>query len=199
MNIRERIIEYSTSLFLQYGIQNVTMDAIAVDLGMSKRTVYENFKDKTGLVDRCIDYLFEEQEKMISNVLAGSENVIEIFTVFMKEGMKAMNSINPVFFADMKKFYPLIWREAHRRKLERSLSLIETLLRQGIDQQLFRKEIDVLIVAKLFHEQNNMIVNEEVFPPGQYNISDIFQNLTVNFMRGISTMKGIETIETLMK
>jgi hypothetical protein len=93
----------------------------------------------------------------------------------------------------------VIWREAHRRKLERSFSLIESLLRQGIDQQLFRKEIDVLIVAKLFHEQNNMIVNEEVFPPGQYNISDIFQNLTVNFMRGISTMKGIETIETLMK
>jgi len=175
------------------------MDAIALELGMSKRTVYENFKDKTALVKSCMDTLFVQHEDKISEVLTMSENVIEIFSVFMKEGMKAMNSINPVFFSDMRKFYPLIWNETHHRKLEQSYSLIEKLLRKGIEQELFREDIDISIVSKLFHEQNNLIVNEEIFPPGQYNLSDIFQNLTINFMRGISTIKGIETIERMMK
>jgi TetR/AcrR family transcriptional regulator, cholesterol catabolism regulator len=199
METEDRIVEEATRQFLHFGIRNVTMDGIASELGISKRTVYENYKDKTALVYQCMENLFRQHEAKTSAVLSTSKNVIEIISVFMQEGMKAMNAINPVFFHDMKRFYPEIWTSFHQKNLDQSYQLIEKLLRKGIEEKLFRENIDLKIVAKLFFEQNNIIMDENIFPRNEFNLPDIFQNLTINFMRGISTTKGIEIIDKMIE
>jgi TetR/AcrR family transcriptional regulator, cholesterol catabolism regulator len=198
MEITERIVEEATRQFFQYGIRNVTMDGIASELGISKRTVYENFKDKTALVRQCMENLFLHHEEKTREVLSTSKNVIEIIAEFMQEGMNAMNAINPVFFHDLKKFYPQIWSSFHQKNLDNSHVLIERLLEKGTKEKLFRDDIDLQIVAKLFLEQNNIIMDERIFPRNEFHLPDIYQNLTVNFMRGISTRKGIEIIDEMM-
>jgi len=199
METEDRIVEEATRQFLQFGIRNVTMDGIASELGISKRTVYENYKDKTALVHQCMESLFRHHEDKTSEVLSTSKNVIEIISVLMQEGMKAMNAINPVFFHDMKRFYPEIWNSFHQKNLDQSYQLIEKLLRKGIEEKFFRENIDLKIVAKLFFEQNNIIMDENIFPRNEFNLPDIFQNLTINFMRGISTTKGIEIIDKMIE
>jgi TetR/AcrR family transcriptional regulator, cholesterol catabolism regulator len=199
METGDRIIEEATRRFLQFGIRNVTMDEIAAELGISKRTVYENYKDKTALVHQCMQNLVRHHEEKTREVLFTSKNVIEIISEFMQEGIKAMNSINPVFFHDMKRFYPEIWNSFHQKKLDQSYELIETLLKKGIQEKLFRDNIDLKIVAKLFYEQNNIIMDENIFPRNEFNFPDIYQNLTINFMRGISTGKGIDIIDKMIQ
>ena len=100
MEVRDRIIEEATSQFFRFGIRNVTMDDIAVSLGISKRTVYEIFKDKSDLIQTCLKKLTEDGERNKTMVVSKSSNVIEAIFVFMQEGIKAINSINPVFFKD---------------------------------------------------------------------------------------------------
>ncbi|MDD4225122.1 MAG: TetR/AcrR family transcriptional regulator [Mariniphaga sp.] len=199
MEIQDRIVENATKQFLQFGIRNVTMDGIATELGISKRTVYENYKDKTELVRQCMEYMFRQHEMKTREVIATSKNVIVVITVFMRVGMQAMNAINPVFFQDMKKFYPAIWKIYHQRNLAQSFQMIEKLLKQGIQEKLFREDINLKIISKLFYEQNNMIMDENIFPRNEFNLPEIFQNLTINFLRGISTNRGIKIIDELMK
>jgi TetR/AcrR family transcriptional regulator, cholesterol catabolism regulator len=196
--MRERIVEEATQQFLQFGIRNVTMDKIASDLGISKRTVYGVFKDKTELVRTCIEYLFQQHETQIKIILETSSNVIEVFSNALREGMKVMNSINPVFFRDLKKFYPQIWMSIHARNMEKSYILTKDLLKQGIEEGLFREDINIKIVSKLFHEQNNLIMDEKVFPRNEFSLPEIYRNLTINFMRGISTGRGIERIDRMI-
>lgn len=198
MELRERITEEATERFFKYGIRNITMDEIAVSLGISKRTLYEIFKDKTELVKVCLENLSQTHDKKNQEVIAASENVIESMFTFMKEGVKWINAINPVFFMDMQKYYPQISKTLQKENEEKAYNLTYKMLRKGINEGLFRKDIDVAIVSKLFHEQMNLLADENIFPRDQYNHSDVFQNLVINFVRGISTKKGIELIDNII-
>lgn len=199
MEIRERIIEEATNQFLQFGIRNVTMDGIAASLGISKRTVYETFKDKTTLVIRCLEVLSKKHEKKNAEIFASSKNVIETIFIYMQEGIKAMNVISPVFFRDMEKFYPKTWQKLRENNEKEATKLTRELLQKGINEGLFRSEINIAIVSRLFREQMNLLADEKVFPRDEYNYTDVFQSLTINFMRGISTRKGIELIDSILK
>jgi AcrR family transcriptional regulator len=199
MEVRKKIIDEATLQFLQYGVRNVTMDGIAASLGMSKRTVYELFKDKTSLVHSCLEVLAEKHKSKNEEIQHSSKNVIETIFSFMQEGIKAMNSINPVFFRDLEKLYPKTWNNLHMENEKEALSLSQELLQKGISEGLFRQEINIPIVAKLFYQQMNLLADEKVFPRNEYNYSDVFQSLTINFMRGISTTKGIEFIDKMLE
>jgi TetR/AcrR family transcriptional regulator, cholesterol catabolism regulator len=196
MEIREKIIEEALSQFLTYGIRNVTMDRIAANIGISKRTVYEIFKDKTELIHTCIKELRQKHEERNHEIISSSRNVIDTIFTFMREGIKNMSSINPVFFMDMKKFYSSTWNALAEENEKNVLCLTEKLLDKGIKEGLFRDDINKTIIAKLFNEQMNLLADEKVFPRNEFNYAEVFQSLTINFMRGISTRKGIEIIES---
>jgi AcrR family transcriptional regulator len=199
MELQERIIEEATHQYFQYGIRNVTMDGIAAGLGISKRTVYETFKDKTELVHECLKSIKQKHNARNQDIISSSTNVIETIFSFMQEGIKAMNSINPVFFRDMEKFYNRTWKKLKEENEKEGYTMTTQLLKKGINEGLFREDINIQIVSKLFHEQMNLLANEEVFPRDEYNYTDVFQNLTINFMRGISTQKGIDLIDKILE
>lgn len=199
MELRERIIGLATELFFRLGIRNVTMDEIALSLGISKRTVYEIFKDKTELVHSCMHELAIQQEQRNEQLITGSGSVVETIFIMMQEGIKIMNSINPVFFSDLKRFYPGIWRNVHEESVKTNYRLMHKMLNKGIEEGLFRKDINIPIVSKLVQEQMNLIADEKVFPRNEFNPAEVFKNMVISFMRGISTSGGIEIIDNLME
>lgn len=199
MEVRDRIIKEATKQFFQFGIRNITMDNIAVTLGISKRTVYEIFKDKSELVETCIVKLTVMQEERIKTVVSDSSNVIEAIFVFMREGIKAMNSINPVFFKDLEKLYPEMWKKLENDNNAKQYNLSATLLKRGIDEGLFLKNVNIEIVSKLFHEQVGILADDVVFPREKYNHAEVFQNIVINFVRGISTFQGIQIIDEILE
>ncbi|MFW5774122.1 MAG: TetR/AcrR family transcriptional regulator, partial [Tangfeifania sp.] len=149
MEIQDRILDEATRQFFQYGIRNVTMDGIAEGLGMSKRTVYETFKDKSELVHACLEKLKNQHKKRNQEIISSTQNVIETIFLFMQEGIKAMNAINPVFFRDMKKFYPKKWNCLEEENEQEVFNLSTELLQKGMKEGFFREDINIPIVAKL--------------------------------------------------
>lgn len=184
MEIRKRILEEAAKQFLTYGIRNRTMDDIAAALGISKRTVYEKYKNKTELVYSCLQELTKNQEEQTKSLIAKSDNVIETISALMHESIKALNSINPVFISDLKKFYPEITETIYKANIRTRQELINRILRKGIEEGIFRKDINIHIVSKLVHEQINVISDEKMFPPEEYNFSEVYKNLVINFIRG---------------
>ncbi len=199
MEVRDRIIEEATKQFFQYGIRNVTMDDIAICLGMSKRTVYEIFKDKGELVETCINKLTKKEDKKVVEVISGSSNVIEAIFVFMRDGIKAMKAINPVFFKDLEKLYSQLWKRLEQESKKKRYNLISKLLIKGVNEGLFRNDLNIEIVSILFYQQMNLLSDETVFPKDKYDHPEVFQNMVFNFARGISTSKGIRVIDEIMK
>ena len=105
MDIKDRIIEGATDLFKTYGIKSVTMDSLANQLGMSKRTIYEVFADKDELLIEVLSRMNDQQKELIKKVLDQSENSIVAIFRMLEINRDNFQSMSPAFLADLKKYH----------------------------------------------------------------------------------------------
>jgi AcrR family transcriptional regulator len=198
MEIRKRIIKGAGKLFYTKGIKRVTMDDLAEAIGMSKRTIYENFRDKTEILRETVDFLSEENSQNVEQMLRESENVMEVIIKILRYGLEGIDVVTPMYLEDMQKFYPQVWEETIQKGRETQQIQLQDLLERGKKEGLFRAEINTRLVSRIFYEQLNLIHSNEAFPIEEFPRKELFENMFLNFARGISTRKGVEILEELL-
>ncbi|MFW6268235.1 MAG: TetR/AcrR family transcriptional regulator [Marinilabiliaceae bacterium] len=199
MEVKQRIIEGAGNLFFSRGIRRVTMDDLAGELGMSKRTIYEHFSDKTELLLAMQGHFQQEHERYMRELLNSSEHVMEVIIAILRYGLEAINKINPLYLEDLRKFYPEIWEENIKKGRESNQQQMRELLERGKKEGLFRPDINSKLVARIFYEHINLMHSDEAFPKDEFPRKELFENMFLNFARGISTFKGMEVLEELLK
>ncbi len=195
MDVREKIIREAAKFFYLMGIKKVRMDSIAKKLKISKRTIYENFKNKDSLIRETIDMSHNEQVSLNNNILAKSQNTIEAVLALLKNGSELLASINPEYFADLQRLYPKIWEEKIEQSKIQSYNLILELLKKGKKEGIYREDINEKIIALILIEQLNMISDQKIFPFKKFAIAEIYENIIIIMTRGVATNKGINLIE----
>jgi AcrR family transcriptional regulator len=195
MEIRDKIISGSSKMFIKFGIRSITMDMIAEQLGISKRTIYENFTDKNELLKYSLEAGMVEQKAVVEEIFKNSENVIDAMLKTIKHNANTLKSINPLFFFDIQKYYPELYKLLIKKNDRQKISRLIEMLNKGIQEKIIRNEINVEIVAILIAEQFKMIGNQEIFPEDKFSKIEIFENISINFIRGIATEKGLSLIE----
>ena len=198
MTTYERIVSESFQLFVKYGIRSVTMDDIARHMGISKKTIYEHFRDKDDLLKQGMLHHKEQQDKNIRYFIATSSNVLDAIFKVMFESASNMHKVHVSFFTDLQKYHHSICQEFIPRHQHEKTNLIQELLDRGVADGVFRNDIDTSIVAKLFNHQLKALTDDEMFPSGEYSKAQIFRIIIENYMHGIATGKGIEIIEELI-
>ena len=194
MTQTDRIIEGGEELFLKAGIKSVTMDDIAKHLGMSKKTIYQFFKDKNDLVIALVKKKLKDDEDQMCTIISQSGNVIEEMINMMKCSEEIFSKINPVAVHDMQKYYPNAWKEFQNFKAEVLIHKMEQLLTKGIDQGYIRPEIDVRIIAKMHVNLVEMGFNNSIFPIAEFNIWKVQKQFMEHFNYGICTLKGVKLL-----
>lgn len=192
-----RIISGAAELFRTYGIRAVTMDAIASHLGISKRTIYERFTDKETLLYAVINSMIQRQREMITTILENSPDVISAIFTMVRINRDHAATMNPMIHSDLKKYHSRVLRRVMETCGDPDYEAAGIILRKGISQGIFREDIDVDIVSRAFRGISTLPSDEELFPPENFLHKDIVRNLIMNFMRGISTARGIELIDSL--
>lgn len=195
METKERILAKAKELFMRYGIRSVTMDEVASQCGISKKTIYQFFDDKDSLVETMMslevnnieDKCFvgqKESENAVQEVLLGDEMALEMF-----------EQMNPAVMYDLQKYYPKAYKilDGHKRKFK--YNEIEKNLQRGIQEGFYRPEINTDILSKLRTEVVMMPFNHEIFPPSKYSMATVMQELTSYFLHGITNAKGQKLIE----
>lgn len=197
MEIKERIIAKAREQFFRYGIKSVTMDDIAAELGISKKTIYLHFEDKDAIVhqlmlaematDKCE---WEELDKT-------SKNVIEKMGKSMDIIRQAFAEINPSAFFDIKKYHPKTWQLFQDHKQNFIMDSIRRELLEGIEQGFFRTDIKVEILVRMRMEQIEMGFDPDLFPPTKFSIVEVELTMLDHFIRGVLTEKGLEVYQQL--
>ncbi len=198
MEIRKRIIAGAGKLFYTRGIKRVTMDDLAEAIGMSKRTIYENFRDKTEILRETVDFLNDENKQKVDQMLSESDNVMEVIIKILLYGLESIDLVTPMYLEDMQKFYPQVWEETIQKGRKSAQTQLQDLLERGKKEGLFRSEINTRLVSRIFYEQLNLIHSNEAFPIEEFPRKELFENMFLNFARGISTRKGIEVLDELL-
>lgn len=177
-------------MFLHYGIKAITMDMIAARLGISKRTLYENFKDKTELLLACLEKAEADRNERLGIYYTQRKNVIELLLNVHEDILRFMRNASPVYFIDMERYYPKVYnRYAHEKEMHRQA--IVDLLREGIGEGMIRSDINIEIVAALLTLQLELLKNADEIFQSKYTFTEIFETIFKSFIRGIATPEGV--------
>jgi AcrR family transcriptional regulator len=194
MEVQERIKQKADELFRRYGIRSVTMDEIAAQLGMSKKTIYQYYADKDQLVDAvAIDEIGFSQESCLKDMEASSNAIEEIFRVM--EFVEVMfRNMNPAMLYDLEKYHPSGYRKFLEHKNKFLFEMIKRNLERGIHEELYRPEINVEIMTRYRLESMMLAFNPELFPPSKFNLVTLQQEIIEHFLYGMATLKGYKLI-----
>ncbi len=191
MDTKERIIEEAANMFRTYGIRAVTMDMLATQMAISKRTIYEIFKDKDELLHGVMIWMVMKQSELISHCLKSSGNVIEAVFMMMDIMMDHYRKMSPAFKLDMKRYHNDIKRKMEMDNAFPSENSRDILV-QGVKEGIFRSDLDIDMTDRCLKGMTKMNDREE---PGDIDSEEMIRNFFVNYLRGISTRKGLDLID----
>ncbi len=198
MELRAHIIKEADRLFELYGFKAVTMDDIAKHLGMSKKTIYQNFSDKNELVNLLIKERLENLRCMNTERCQKARNAVEEIYLSIIEIKKSIPNLNNKLFYELQKYHPQAWQLLDNYKQESIYKDIVANLNRGLEEGLYRPEIQVEIIAQVRMSQINMIFNRsEQIINSNFNISQVLQEISLHFLYGVCNEKGHKIIQEL--
>ena len=180
---------------MRYGFRSVTMDEIAAQIGISKKTLYQFFEDKDSLVEAVMQAELAYMQSECKRQLQESENAIEEIFKDMDSMEPVMDAMNPQIIFDLEKFYPKTFEKFKKYKNAFLLDLIKKNLERGIDEEIYRDDIDIDIIARFRLESAFMIFNPDLFPYGKYSLLKVSTEVYHHYLHGLATPKGKKLIE----
>jgi len=192
-----RIVAGAAELFRTYGIRAVTMDSIATHLGMSKRTIYERFRDKDELLFAVMKEMIRKQKEIVENIMNSSSNVMEAIFTMLRISREHMASMNPLIGSDLRKYHDAVLQRIKATCDNPDHEGARKLLKAGIEEGVFRDDIDIEIISRAVSGLGNLIGDTKLFPPEQFVQRDLLRNIMINYLRGISTARGNSLIDEL--
>lgn len=197
--MREKIIHKASELFLTLGFKSVTMDDIANELGISKKTIYVHFNNKTKLVEAVTFTLFENICDGIDCICLDASNPIEELydiKMFVMQHLKNEQA-SPIF--QLKKYYPAIHDALKTKQFEKMHESVSDSLKKGIETELFRPNIDVEFIARLYFNGMTGIKDETIFPRDKFTMEYLIENFLEYHLRAIVTEKGFKILNQNIK
>ena len=179
---RERVLSAATNLYSRYGIKSVSMDHLAGELRISKKTLYEEFENKDGLVCECIEHEFCRIARFSEKAKNESTCALEAIVRICTSVCGYIASVCPAFYKDLKKYM-----EAERTLEQHKVNLWERsgeLLEIGVREGDIMENTDLKLIMTLLIEQSSQIK-----PP--YNT-----RVVMTLLRGLCTSQGLEKLES---
>lgn len=200
--MKEVILKKSLELFTNNGFKSVTMDDIAAELGISKKTIYQHFSSKNELIGSTVDFVYDSAMNQLKNIVSKSESPIhEHFE--MKSCVADMfgQKINAATVYQFNKYYPKLAERLRKRRYQDFEFTIIRNLREGVNKGYYRKEMDIDFIGKVFFLSSSAFFHDEAFMDLQntQSIDDLDAKFTEYHLRGIVTPKGLEILEQLLK
>jgi AcrR family transcriptional regulator len=190
METKDRILTRAAALFMRNGIRSVSMDDIATDLGMSKKTLYKTFTNKDEIVQEVMTtHLCQAQGECARVAKSATDAVQEMLTISAWADQQFSN-IHPSIFHDLRKYYPTAWTLFRAHKSGFILEQITRNLRRGIAEGLFRADLDVEVLARLNLAQIELAFDPELYPPAEFDPMRVNKVYDEHFLLGVATLKG---------
>lgn len=186
-------------MFFRFGIKHVTMDDIARELGMSKKTIYQFYKEKDDLVNQLCDVELNNQEKMFNEISQDAKDPIhEIMMISMKM-REMMQNINPLFFLDMQKYYPVAFQRFTKFKEDCAYKNIYDNIKRGMRMGIYRADLDAEFASRYRLSQLDVLMFSNYFNYEKTSFYMAHELLLEMFVYGICTVKGHKLINNYKK
>ncbi|WP_374506651.1 TetR/AcrR family transcriptional regulator [Flavobacterium sp.] len=194
--MKDKIISKASKLFLKIGFKSVTMDDIANEMCISKKTIYKYFANKEILIEKTTEAGLKEIDKIIDEIISKNFNAIEENFEIMKMFKEMFNSIETSPSFQLKKHYPEIYQKLILQSENECNLMFKQNIQKGIEQGLYRKDINVNHYA-IFYQVLINYINENICSEKESKIYEL--NALEYHIRALATQKGIVELEKNLK
>ncbi len=196
---REKIVDHVWQMIITMGIKAVRMDDVANVMGMSKRTLYEMFGDKEELLYESVIHHREKLHSALKRKAEMCENVLEAVLMCFLEILGKWDESEWRLMNNMKKFYPKVYDRVQTTYTENGMAGMKSILGECRKAGYVDDSVDIELVTMLFFQTSSMLMREyNIMLPEGVNREDAYGCMAVNFLRGVSSLKGIEMIDSIL-
>ncbi len=180
---------------MRYGCKSVTMDDIARHLAVSKKTLYQFYKDKDEIITTFARNEFECEKGCMQGITAEAENAIDEVMRISRHIRQTFSKMNPALLYEMQKYHVEAWQVYANFRESTVADQIRGNLQRGIREGLYRDTIDVEILTRLRLELIQLAFDPRVFPPAQFSLVELQMQVMDLFIRGIATATGLQVLD----
>jgi len=190
----ELILRTAGTLFRKYGIRSISMDDIARELGMSKKTLYQFVENKPDLIEKLLSHMVTGSKACITEDPANMNAIDILLQVSIKVG-EEIKGLNPAIAFDLEKFYPSLYKSFVIAKRDHVYLKIKENLEQGVAEGIYRSDLDADLVAKLYVQKLIDVHDPEFLSSVDFSFEKVFQVMFDNHIRGIANSTGLAYYE----
>ena len=194
--MKDKILKNATDLFLSYGFKSVTMDDIANKIGMSKKTIYQHFDNKTKLVEATTMHLFELISNGINHICELETNPIEEIYSIKQFVMAHLKDEKSSPQCQLQKYYPAIFSVLKHKQFSVMQDCVTKNLERGVQLGIYRKDIHIDFISRLYFRGTTVIKDKDLFPENKFSMHMLMNNYLEYHLRGICTPKGLDILNT---
>jgi AcrR family transcriptional regulator len=189
------IIAAAAELFLRYGIKSITMDEIARQMGISKKTLYRHFKDKKDLVEKTLHEIVCLNKATINEIMGKGKNAIEEVFEMYNHANEIVRDYNPTLEFDLQRQYPKVFRQVREMHRNQIFEAILQNLRKGKKEGLYRKDIDTDIISKLYVMRMENMMHHDFITPEELHSKKFFKEVFKYHLFAIMSADGLEFVK----
>ncbi|RPD48843.1 TetR/AcrR family transcriptional regulator [Paracnuella aquatica] len=189
-----QILNKARDLFFNYGLKSVSMDDVAKEAGVSKKTIYQLVTDKAELVTKVACHLMQHHTEEMERCNKEAQNAVEEVALQTNISFAPLAAIRYSFFYDMEKFFPQAWQLLVRNRREHFLPNIIRNLKRGMQEGVYRPDLDLEMIPQIRLQQLQSALQPGAFPDLHNNQQLLLQRLTRFYLHGITSPKGSELI-----
>lgn len=192
---QDSILAKAFEMFKRYGIRSVTMDDIARELGISKKTLYQSVENKADLLEQIFRMHMREERAAMEEIRNATSDAVEEMLGIGRYVVEKVSGISPNMIYDLQKYYQPQWRQMKAEMQEHVYSVIIDNLQRGIEQGLYRRELSPTIVARLYVGKSLLATEEDTLEACQGDAGALHQELVLYHMYGIASARGRQLLE----
>ncbi len=191
MNGKEiQLLAAAGELFMTNGVKSMTMDDIARELTISKKTLYKYVKDKNDLVCKSMNLVMDKKECEFDDICKSTVNPIEELWLITLKASEQLKSVHPSVMYDIQRFHPEAWGYFENHKNTHIYECVIDNLKRGQETGVYRKDINAEIITKVYVARFDILFDHKIFPPSVYTLVDIHTEMMRYHFYGILTAKG---------
>jgi AcrR family transcriptional regulator len=195
MDNRERILQKATDLFMRYGIRSITMDEIAAQLGVSKKTIYQFFTDKDAMVEAVVNEEMTRNEEDCRGFSREADNAVHEVFLAMDDVQEMLKVMNPQLIHDLEKHHAVAYKRLKQYKYQFLFAVIKENLERGFREDIYRAGLNADLITRHRIETAFMVFNQEAFPQNKYPLNQTCLELAILYLHSICNTKGKKLIE----
>lgn len=197
MDLKQKILLSAFDTFLQYGIKSVSMDDLARNLGISKKTIYNFIDNKGELVEIALMNYLQKDQTEIKEIVDTSSDAIDSMVKIAKHILIFLRKMKPTLIYDLKKYYPNSWKMVEELHFGFIYEVVKNNILRGQHEGLYLEDIHADIIAKLYTAKSHAISDEQMFPLEAYQRATLFEEKIKYHMRGIVSDLGSKKLKEL--